>query len=498
LGAGRKRLIRQFLAESVLLSAAGGLAGVLVGSWGLKALIHFAPQDVPRLDQVSVDPGVLAFTGGLCLLTALISGLMPALQAARIAPVDALREFGRGLSGSGRIMRMRSAMMVAELALAIVLLAGAGLLVRSFAEMQHIDPGFSTRNLLTLRIALPRARYQSAQQLAAGIQQILDSIRRVPGVLSASGASSLPLQGGGFYLGRVFLRDGQPEPPASTDTQALWCAVQPGFFQTLGLPLLEGRLFTEHDTRDAQPVIVISRAMARQMFPHESPLGKRIRSWRDENVYREIVGVVGDVQYDELTGERGNNVFLPQSQETVGFRTFMLLARTTGDPMKLAQPVRAAIWSRDNKLAIAGVKTMDAIVDGELARTRFSMFLLGIFAATALVLAAVGIYGVMSYTVAQRTREIGIRLALGAVRADVLGMVARQAMVLAAAGVLCGLLGSLAVTRLMKALLYNVSPTDTATFASGAALLVLVALAASYVPARRATKVDPIVTLRYE
>jgi putative ABC transport system permease protein len=498
LGAGWMRLLRQFLAESLLLSAAGGAAGILVGYWGLKGLVHFAPADVPRLDEVAMNSVVLAFTFGLCVLTAIFSGLMPAIQAMRISPVEAFREAGRGFSGSLRAGRLRSAMVVAELALAIVLLAGAGLLVRSFAQMQGVDPGFPTRNLLTMRFALPYARYPKVNQVTAALQQILEGIRRIPGVRSASATSSLPLDGGGSYLGRVFLTEGQPEPPASKDTAAAWCNIQPRYFETMGIPLVQGRLFTEHDTKESTPVIVISQRMAGQMFPNGTALGRRIRSWRDENAYREIVGVVGDVRFGGLTEDIGNNVYVVQQQDTVGFHSVMLTVRTAGDPNALVKVVRGEIWSHDRKLGIADIKSMDQIVDEELARTRFSMFLLGIFAATALVLAAVGIYGVMSYTVAQRTREIGIRIALGAVRRDVLRMVAGRALVLATAGVACGIAGSVVLTRLMKALLYQVSPTDAPTLLAGSALLVLVALAAAYLPARRAMRVDPIVTLRYE
>ena len=497
LGAGWKRLLRQFLAESLILSAAGGVAGILVGYWGLRGLVRFAPAEVPLLEQAKLDPGVLAFTFGLCVLTAVLSGLMPAIQAMRISPVEAFREGGRGVSGGVRTGRVRSVLVVAELALAIVLLAGAGLLVRSFAAMQQVDAGFPTHHLLTVRFSLPRSRYAENGRFAATLDRILENVRRTPGVRSASGASSLPLAGGSG-LGRVFLREGQAEPPASHDSQASWSSVQPQYFETMGMPLVQGRRFTERDTRTSTPVIIISRRMAREMFPNSSPLGQRIRSWRDENVYREIVGVVGDVRFDGLTEDFANNVYVPQQQDTVGFRSVTLVVRTAGDAGAMAKAVRDAVWSQDRKVAIAGGKTMDQVVDEEMARTRFSMFLLAIFAATALVLAAVGIYGVMSYTVAQRMREIGIRMALGAVRGDVLAMVAGRALLLAGAGVVCGLAGSAVLTRLMKALLYNVSPTDTVTFATGAGVLVVVALAASYVPARRATRVDPIVTLRYE
>ena len=386
--------------------------------------------------------------------------------------------------------------MVSELALAIVLLAGAGLLIRSFTQLRQVSPGFTTTNLLTMEIALPRSRYASPPQVAAGFNRIAAGIRRIPGVISSSATSSLPLDGGGYYLGRVFLTEGQPEPPATKDTMAAWSVIQPGYFETMGIPLVQGRTFTDRDTKDAAPVIIITQAMARQMFPNQSPLGRRIRSWRDENKYREIVGVVGDVRYFGLSEDIGNNVYVPHAQDT--WSAMAVSVRTRGDPMALLRSMRDEIWSVDKKLSISEVKTMDQILDTQLARPRFSVFLLGLFAATALLLAAIGIYGVMSYAVAQRTREIGIRMALGAMRSDVLRMVAGHAAILAGVGTCAGIIGALAATRLLRTLLFGVDPTDTFTFVAVPVVLIVVALAASYVPARRATKVDPTVTLRYD
>jgi putative ABC transport system permease protein len=332
--------------------------------------------------------------------------------------------------------------------------------------------------------------------VATGFQGITDTLSRLPGVATASATSSLPLDGGGSYLGRVFLREGQPEPPASQDTAGQWSVIQPGYFATLGLRMVQGRPFNERDIRESTPVIIISRNMARQMFPNENPLGRRIRSWRDENVYREIVGVVDDLRYSGLSENIGNNVYVPHSQNT--WSSLMLVVRTQGDPGPLAKSIRSAIWSIDRKLTIADLKTMDEIVAEAMSRPCFLMFLMGIFAALALLLAAIGLYGVVSYSVTQRTREIGIRMALGAARKDVLRIVAGRVAVLAGAGVLFGLAGAMALTRLMRVLLFGVSPTDAVTFAAVAALLVVVALAASWLPARRAARVDPVVALRYE
>ncbi|MBZ5729228.1 MAG: ABC transporter permease [Acidobacteriia bacterium] len=496
LGAGWKRLAQQFLAESALLALGGGLAGILAGKWGLKILLRLAPPDIPRLAGVHIDLTVLAFATALCLVAVVFAGLVPALHAARQAPVEVLRETARGASQGLRGGRIRRLLVVAEFALAIILLTGAGLLVRSFQRIRRIDPGFPTANLLTLQVALPRARYPGPPQYAAGFEQLTTSLRRIPGVVSTSATSSLPVDGGGFYLGRVFLREGQPEPPASADTAAAWSVVQPGYFATMRIPLAAGREFTDRDTADSPLVIVISRAMARQMFPNQSPLGQRIRSWRDENKYREIVGVAGDLRYNGLTDDIGNNVYVPHRQDS--WSRLQLVVRTARDPHILLSSIRSQIWSIDRKLSISAVQTMDQVVENHMAQPRFCMFLLCVFGGAALLLAAIGIFGVMAYSVAERTREFGIRIAMGALRADVLRLVAFGAVRLAGAGILCGLAGAFALTRLMKALLYDVSPTDAATFLLVSALLTLVALAAAYLPAHRAAKVDPVVTLRYE
>ena len=496
LGANWKRLTAQFLTESALLSAAGGSIGVLAGYWGLKGLIHFAPSEVPQLDRVHVDLSVLGFAAGLSLATSILAGLLPAISAVRLVPVQSLHEASRGASSGPRGSRLRSLLVVSELAMAIVLLTGAGLLIRSFSQMRQVNPGFPTRNLLTMQISLPRVRYQEPPQIAAGLEQITDAIRRTPGVLSASATSSLPVGGGGFYLGRVFLKEGQPEPPTSTDTAAAWSVIHPDYFQTMRIPIVAGRPFTDRDTSESIPVIIISQSMAQQMFPSEQALGRRIRSWRDENKYREIVGLVDDLRYDGIAEDIRNTVYVPHRQDA--WRSLVLVVRTATDPNALLNSIRGQIWSIDKKLSISEIQTMDQIIDTELARPRFSMFLLGLFGVTALALAAIGTYGVMAYSVTHRTREIGIRMALGAKRLDVLRGVTGGAVRLAVAGVLCGILGALVLTRLMQTLLFNVSPTDSLTFALVPAVLILVTLAAAYIPARRAARVDPVVALRYE
>ncbi len=496
LGAGSGRLAGQFLAESLLLALASGAVGVGLGWWGVKSLVRLAPADLPRLETVHLDGTVLAFTAGLSMLTAIVFGLLPAWRSRGVAPVESIRSGGRSASEGVAAARMGRVLVVSELALAVILLAGAGLLIRSFSRLEHVDPGFRTERLLTMQIALPRSRYAGAPQIAEAFQRIAQAVRRVPGTVSVAAASSLPVGGGGFYLGRVFLREGQPEPPSSKDTPAMWSVVQPDYFQTMGIPLVAGRGFSDTDRKESVPVIIISQSMAKQMFGGQNPLGRRIRSWRDENVYREIVGVVADIRYSGLSEDVGNNMYVPHSQDTWG--SMLLIARTRSDPRALLPSIQKQIWSCDKKLAIAEVQTMDEIIDSALARPRFAMFLLGIFAGTALVMAAVGVYGLMSYSVARRTREIGIRMALGAARQNVVRSVTGLAAVLAGLGVAIGLGCSFLLTRFMAAILFGVSPTDAFSFVQAGVLLILVAMVASYVPARRATTVDPLTALRYE
>jgi putative ABC transport system permease protein len=496
LGAGRRRIAAQFLAESALLSAAGGVAGVVAGYWGLRALVHFAPADIPRIEQARVDIPVLLFSVGLCGLTTLLAGLVPAWQASRVGPVQAFHEAGRTVSGGLRTGRLRSALVVAELALAIVLLTGAGLLIRSVGHIADVDPGVRSRGLLTLRLSLPQARYAGPPQVADGFDRLVEAVRGVPGVVTSSAASSLPLGGGGFYLGRVFLREGQAEPPASTDTTGAWSVVRPGYFEAMGIPMLQGRGFTSDDGAKSTPVVIISRSMAKEMFPNGSPLGRRIRSWRDENLYREIVGVAADVRYYGLAADVPNNVYVPHTQNT--WRSLTLVVRTESDPAALLKQVRDAIWTIDKKLPVSDVQTLEQVVEKNMARPRFSMFLLILFGAMAVVLAAIGIYGVIAYAVTQRTREIGIRMALGAPRGRVVGIVVRNAFGLAAAGVASGLAAALALTRLLESLLFQVSATDAPTFAMAALLLLAVVVAAASIPAWRASRIDPVMTLRYE
>ena len=496
LGAGRARIAAQLLTETALLSAAGAVAGLAIGNWGLRVLVRWAPPDIPRLQGAHVDAGILLFTLGLSLLTTLVTGLVPAWHAARLAPGESFHVGGRAVSCSARAHRVRGILVAAELALAIVVVAGAGLLLRSFARIQRVDAGIQLHDVVSMQTSLPRIRYDRPAAISDGYQRILEAVRAVPGVTAASAATSLPLGGGGFYLGRVHLREGQPEPPASSDTSGEWCRVQPGYFATLGIPLVEGRDFTPRDTADSTPVVIISRSMAKEMFPDGGAVGKRIRSWRDENTLREIVGIAGDVHVFGLTDRITNNVYVPLSQATS--RSVVLLVRTSGDSGVSSARIAAAVHSVDGKLPLADVRTLEQIAERDLARPRFSMLLLGVFGACATLLAAIGIYGVISYSVAQRTRELGIRLALGAARTRVLASVVWQAARLSVVGVCAGLVAAMLLTRLIESLLFEVSPTDPWTFGAATVGLLGVALAAALVPARRVLRVDPAITLRCE
>jgi predicted permease len=495
LGAGWRQLAGQFLAESALLTVGGAIVGVGIGYLGLKGLIHFAPPEIPRLTEIRIDSVALVFTAVLSILTAVVFGLFPTLKARQVAATDAFRE-GRSQSGGVRGARFRNLLVVAELTLAIVLLCGAGLLIRSFAQLENVNPGFSTHHLLTLVVGLPRTKYGNPPQVAAAFEQMSAKIRRLPGVVSASATGSLPLGGGGSYLGRVFLHEGQPDPPASNDTQAQWTVILPDYLQTVGVPITSGRAFTDRDSKDSPPVIIVSQSFAHEMFGNENPLGRRIRSWRDENLYREIVGVAGDLRNSDLAENPGNCVYIPHTQDSWNSMAFAV--RTQGEPYALLQSIRAEIHAFDPSLAVSDIKTMDQIVGSELARTKFSMFLLGVFAATALLLAAIGIYGVMSYSVAQRTREIGIRMALGASRQDVFRMVGIRGLTLALVGVVFGATGALGLTRYMKSLLFGIDPADPATLLAVCGLLLGVTMSACYIPALRATTVEPVEALRYE
>jgi putative ABC transport system permease protein len=494
IGARRLRLIRQLMTESLLLGLLGGLAGLLLALGNIKILVASAPANIPRLSEVTLDGRVLAFALAVSVLTPLAFGLIPASQASKVDLNESLKDGGRSASGGLRARRIRRLLVAIEVALALMLSISAGLMIKSFVRLQQVDPGFRVENLVTMRITLPRTRYPNNEVVATSYERIMDRIDALPGVDLVCASSSLPLGGGGHYLPREFLAEGRADPPAGTDYPAHWVVVTNDYFDTMGIPLLKGRSFTKEDTAESPMVIIINEAMARQMFPGQDPLGNRIRSWRDENKLREIVGVVADVRYLGRDDMIRPLVYVPHRQDT--WIALVLTIRTAADPTRLISTIRGEIRAMDKDLAIAHVETMDQVLTDSVSRARFTVLLLGIFAFIALVLAAVGVYGIMSYAVTQRTHEIGIRMALGAQPRDLFKLIIGEGLVIALIGVVIGLAGSLAVTRVMSSLLFDLTATDQTIFAGASLLLICVAVAASYFPTRRAVRVDPMASLR--
>jgi len=496
LGASRVTLVRQLLTESMLLAALGAALGILLAFWGTSLIAAQLPDGIPRLQEAKVDTPVLGFTLAVSLLTGLLFGLAPALQASRPNLTEGLKEGGRG--SSGRRQRLRSVLVIGEVALTLTLLVGAGLLIQSFWRVLAVDPGFKAQNLLTMQVSVNNP---DGQQIANFFEQLQQNVRNLPGVKSVAVSNGLPF---GNANRPIFIIEGRPRPEPGKEAGGIRYTVSPGYFQTMGIDLLKGRLFTAEDTRDGQRVIVIDEALARQHFLNEDPLGKRLKQGPDSPSL-EIVGVVRHVEQDGLDGQASNLAQFYTNFDQISLqglpnnvRRINLLVRAEVEPLGLAAAVRSQIAALNKDQAVFNVRTMEQIVAQSVAARRFSMLLLTLFAVVALALASLGIYGLMSYIVAQHTREIGVRMALGAQASDVLKLVIGQGMLLALAGVALGLVAALALTRTMKTLLFGVSATDPLTFAALALLLVLVALLACYVPARRATRVDPAVALRCE
>lgn len=496
LGAGRWRIVRQLLTESLLLSVVGGVLGLLLAKWGLDLLLTLAPPGLPRMSNVSVDGRALAFTAGITLLTGVVFGLVPALQASRPNLNETLKDAGRGSSEGGRRQLVRSTLVVLEVASALVLLVGAGLMIKSFWRLQQVDPGFNPGNALTVTVQLPPKKYKEDSQQVIFFQQLLEKVAALPGVQAVGASNVVPLSDNDFVL--AFEIDGRPPLPPGASQSTNYYSVSADYFKAMGIPLLKGRLITATDTNNSPHVAVINETMARKMFPDEQAIGKRItfgRKEKDTDWY-EIVGIVGDVKHYGLDQPTTMQTYEPYTQQT--FPDMTLVVRTAGDPTSLSAAIRGEVLNLDKEQPISSIKTLNQLFSTSIAQQQFSMLLLGIFAAVALVLAAVGIYGVLSYAVTQRTHEIGIRMALGAGRGHVLRLVVGKGMLLTVIGVAGGLVAAFGLTRLMASLLFGVTATDTATFASVASVLLVVALLACYIPARRATKVDPLVALRYE
>jgi putative ABC transport system permease protein len=493
LGASRWRIVRQLLTESLLLSIAGGGLGLLLSLWLTKLLIAISPANSPRFDEIKPDVRVILFTIALTLLTGVIFGLAPALQASRIDLNERLKESGRG-SSSGH-NRLRSLMMVSEIALSFMLLVGAGLLIKSFMRLRDVSPGFNPDNLLSLRVAGVSGKYQPGEPRAQFFRQAVERVKTLPGVISTGAVLSLPLGGDTFNVGRGFIREGRPAVPEESGN-AGYLVVTPDYFRTMQIPVLSGRTFTDQDTPQSTKVMLVNETMAKQLWPGESPVGRHLTIWRDEKFPREIVGVVGDVKA-ALDEPAGLQMYVPNAQDAT-WSSLSFVIRTNTDPSTLAGAVRNEFRSLDRGVPVYNIRTINDVLATSVAPRRTPMLLLSAFAGVALLLAMIGIYGVTSYYVTQRTQEIGIRMALGAQMGDVLKLVLRSGMGLALIGIAAGLIGAFALTRLMSTLLFGVKPTDLLTFGAVALCLLVTALLACYLPARRATKVDPLIALRYE
>lgn len=497
LGAGRWRLIRQLLTESVLVSLVGGAVAALLAIWGTSLLVSFKPENLPRLQEIGVDLRVLGFTFALSLLTGIIFGLLPAWTAARGGVSESLKEGGRSATAGGARQRLRGAFVVVELAVALVLLMGAGLLIKTFWNLRSVEPGFTADHLVTMRIELPEARYKEPDKQSRFRSQTLDGLKSLPGVQAAI-VSELPLSGD--YLNHDFLIDGRPHIDPGDEPSLESRSVEGDYFGTMRIPLRSGRDFDSRDFVEKAPLVgIANEAMVRQYFANEDPLGKRVRWARNPEVqWITIVGVVGDVKHFGLDLPEQPGLYSPYTQAPPWKRWMTLVARTQSDPAAMTQAIKQQFWKVDGQLPITRVQTMDEVAATSFAARRFNMSLLALFAVLALVLAAVGIYGVMSYAVTQRTQEIGIRMALGARAVDVLKLIIINGLTLTLIGVVLGMGGAIALTRLMSTLLFGVTPTDTLTLFAVSVVLIAVALVACYLPARRATKVDPLEALRYE
>ena len=499
LGAGRSRILRQLFTESVMLAISAGIIGLLLAVVGTGLLSSYIPEGIPRLREISIDTSVLLFTLGASLLTGLLFGLAPALQTSNPALTETLKEGERNSSrGHNRTGKF---LVVSEVALTLVLLIGAGLLVKSFWRLMRVDPGFNPENLLAMQIPV-NAGPDEGTRVANFLDQLQQRLKQLPGVQSVAISNGLPFEGANQP---AFVIEGQAPPEPGREPNGILYITSNDYFETLGITLLRGRTFSAHDTPSTMPVVLIDEVFARQYFGNEDPLGKRLKQGGLGSESREIIGIVRHVEHSGLEGlsaARGEVYYsfsqIPVERLPRFVRRVNLLVRTSVEPLSLTQSVRGQVAALDRDQPVFNVRTMEQAVARSVAARRFSMILLSVFASLALVLAAVGIYGVISYSVAQRTREVGIRMALGAQTTDVLKLVVRDGLKLVVVGVVVGLVGAIMLTRLMSSLLFGVTPTDTVTYTTVALVLIGVALAACYIPARRATKVDPLVALRFE
>jgi putative ABC transport system permease protein len=492
LGAGRGRLVRQLLTESLLLALLGGAGALLFAAWGVEMLKTTGPRDIPRLNEAALDLPVLGFTLAVALLTGLIFGMAPAWQHSRLNINTALKDGARTAGAGAR--RLRQSLVVVEIAVALLLLIGAGLMLKSFARLQQVAPGFDARNGLTMEINLAPAKYAQREQRAAFLQQVLEGLKTLPGVEFAGATHRLPLRGNS---GMSFQIEGRPAPAPGESLGVNWRSISPDYFRTMGAPLIAGRTFTEEEGWQKMSAVIINQATQRRYWPDENPLGKRIRQGgAPDSPWVTIVGVAADVKESGLNADTAAGLYLPYVLAPAPAMTLVL--RTKTEPLSLAASASAEIRRVDPEQAVSNISTLEQLLSETVAQPRFNTGLLAIFSLLALLLAAVGIYGVMSYAVAQRTQEIGLRMALGAEPRDVLKLMVGQGMKLVAVGLALGLLSALGLTRWLETLLFDVEATDPLTYAVIAATLAAVALLACYLPARRAMAVDPLVALRRE
>jgi putative ABC transport system permease protein len=500
MGASRSRVLRQMLTESILLSVIGGVAGLFLSFWFTDVLMSMLPEGAPRIEQVAIDYRVLTFALGVSALTGVLFGIVPALQASKLNVTSALKEGGR--SGEGhRRTSARSLLLIGEVALSLMLLVGAGLLIKSFLRLQEVRPGFTAHNVLTARMSLQGPKYKHNQQYVEFFRQLKERLEAEPGVQAVGGSVNLPLNPTGYAIGRGFIPEGRPLT-VEESKDAMFTTITGDYFRALQIPLLAGRLFEPRDNAEGPKVVIINETTAKRVFGSPTAaIGKRLSVWaafrgqkREEEFMREIVGVVGDTKSSSLTEERGMQIYVPHAQDSQW--NFMgLVIRTAGDPAAFANTLRREVQALDKDQPIYNVRTYDDVVINSLGARRISMQLFTVFGCAALFLAAIGIYGVMAYSVTQRTQEIGIRMALGAQKSDILRLVVRQGMTLTLIGVVAGLAGAFALTRVISNLLFGVGASDPLTFIAISILLIFVSLIACYLPARRAARLNPIVAL---
>jgi putative ABC transport system permease protein len=500
MGASRIRVLRQMLTESILLSAIGGAAGLLLSIWLTDLLMSMLPEGAPRIEQVGIDYRVLTFALGVSALTGILFGIVPALQASKLEVTSALKEGGR--SGEGhRRTSARSLLLIGEVALSLMLLVGAGLLIKSFLRLQEVRPGFNAHNVLTAHLSLQGPKYKKDRQYVEFFRQLKERLEAEPGVQAVGGSVNLPLELTGYAIGRGFIPEGRPLT-VEESKEAMFTTITGDYFRALQIPLLSGRIFEPGDNADGPKVVIVNETTAKRVFGSPAAaIGKRLSVWaafrgqkRDEEFVREIIGVVGDTKTDSLTGQGDMQIYVPHAQDA--HWNFMgLVIRTAGDPAAFARILRREVQALDKDQPIYNVHTYDDVVMNSLGTRRVSMQLFTVFGCAALLLAAVGIYGVMAYSVTQRTQEIGIRMALGAQKSDILRLVVRQGMTLSLIGVIAGLAGAFALTRVIANLLFGVGASDPPTFIAISLLLIFVSLIACYLPARRAARLNPIVAL---